>query len=510
MKNMDSTLQKGSICLTQFPFSDMQLAKIRPVVVLHHDKVYDDVLIAAISSLTTRLPSQNTILILDSDKYFSGTGLKKESIILMSRIVSLDRKRLFYQLGHLHQHYLEELDRKMLNLLKLGIITPTNETNLTNKTKYIPYGKQTIDDDDIYAVVKTLRSDWLTTGPKLDEFERAVAEFVGAKHGLAFSNGTAALHAAMFALGIGPGDEVIVPPITFVATANAVAFCGGKPVFVDVERDTLLIDPAKIETRITSRTKAILAVDYTGQPCDYDRLRAIARKHKIKLVADGCHALGAEYKGKKVGNMADLTVFSFHPVKHITTGEGGMVTTNDTDLVARMRMFRNHGITTDFRQREEKGAWFYEMTELGFNYRITDIQCALGITQFKKHPAWLKKRRALAAKYDKAFSGLDEIIPLTVRDGVKHAYHLYVVKLNGSKSRQEIFTEYRRRGIGVNVHYIPVHLQPFYEKTFGSAEGDCPVAEEEYSKILSLPIFQGMTGSEVNKVIRITKEILSC
>lgn len=372
----------------------------------------------------------------------------------------------------------------------------------------VPYGKQKIDRRDIEAVVRVLKSDWLTTGPKVEEFEKALCHYVGARQGIALSNGTAALHAAMFALGIGPGDEVIVPPITFVATANAVAFCGGKPVFADVERDTLLLDPAKAEARITPRTKAILAVDYTGHPCDYERLRTMARKHKVRFVADGCHALGAEYKEKKVGSLADMTIFSFHPVKHITTGEGGMVTTNDADLAARMRMFRNHGIATDFKQREEKGSWFYEMTELGFNYRITDMQCALGISQLKKHPLWLKKRRAVAAKYDKAFSGFDEITPLAVRKGVHHAYHLYVVKLKGSKSREEIFREYRHRGIGVNVHYIPVHLQPFYRKTFQTKVGDCPVAEEEYPKILSLPVFQGMTDSDVNKVIRATKEIL--
>lgn len=372
----------------------------------------------------------------------------------------------------------------------------------------IPYGRQKIDRDDVAAVARVLKSDWLTTGPMVDEFEQALARYVGARHGVAVSNGTAALHVAMLALGIGPGDEVIVPPITFVATANAVVFCGGKPVFADVEPDTLLIDPVQVEKKITRRTKAILAVDYAGQPCDYDRLRAIARKHKVALVADGCHALGAEYKGRRVGSVADLTAFSFHPVKHITTGEGGMVTTDDPVLAKRMKLFRNHGIATDFRQREKKGSWFYEMTDLGFNYRITDFQCALGLSQLKKLTAWLKVRRAVAAKYDKAFRALEGIVPLAVGPGVKHAYHLYVVKVEGAKDRSEMFAEYRRRGIGVNVHYIPVHLQPFYRKTFKTAEGDCPVAEAAYGKILSLPIHQGMTSSDVATVIRITKDIL--
>jgi perosamine synthetase len=375
----------------------------------------------------------------------------------------------------------------------------------------IPYGRQQIDERDIEAVVQVLKSDWLTTGPKVEEFEMAVASFVGAKHAVAVSNGTAALHAAMFALGIGPGDEVIVPPMTFLATANSVVFQGGTPVFADVDPGALLINPDEVERRITPKTKAILAVDYAGQPCNYKRLQTLARQHGLHLVTDACHALGAEYKGKKIGSIADMTVFSFHPVKHITTGEGGMITTDDPELAVRMRRFRNHGIATDFHQREKAGSWFYEMVDLGYNYRITDIQCALGISQLAKFPGWLDRRRQIARQYDAAFFGSDGIVPLAVSADVKHAYHLYVVKLGArtrTKSRAEAFAEFRRRGIGVNVHYIPVQLHPFYRGRFGTGAGQCPVAESEYERIISLPMFSGLTDSEVDTVIRTAKDIL--
>ena len=245
--------------------------------------------------------------------------------------------------------------------------TPIRRTRL-------PYGRQWLDEDDIAAVGEVLHSDWLTTGPKVGDFEQAFAGFVGAKEAVTVCNGTAALHAAMYAVGIGPGDEVIVPPMTFAATANCVVFQGGTPIFADVNSDTLLLDPAQVESRITPRTKAVIAVDYTGQPCDYDALRTIADRHGLTLVADACHALGASYKGRPVGSLADLSTFSFHPVKHITTGEGGMITTGDPELARRMRVFRNHGITTDHRQREKQGSWFYEMVDLGYNYRLTDVQ----------------------------------------------------------------------------------------------------------------------------------------
>ena len=364
---------------------------------------------------------------------------------------------------------------------------------------FIPYGRQTIDDDDIAAVVDVLRSDWLTTGPAVERFETDICAYTGARHGVAVSNGTAALHAAMFALNIGPGDEVIVPPMTFAASANCILYQGGTPVFADVDAATLLIDPAAVEAAITPRTKAIIAVDYAGQPCDWDALRAIADRHHLALVADGCHALGASFKGRKVGTLADITVFSFHPVKHITTGEGGMAVTNDERLAARMRAFRGHGITTTASQREKSGAWFYEMTELGYNYRITDFQCALGSSQLKKLNAWIDKRNELAQAYEAALAGQDSIRPLKCREDVRHAYHLYVVRTPG---RDALFHHLRANGIGANVHYVPVHLHPYYRNVVGTREGLCPVAEAAYRDILTLPLWPGMTEKDISYIIQ--------
>jgi len=364
----------------------------------------------------------------------------------------------------------------------------------------IPYGRQHIDEDDVQAVCDALRSDFLTTGPRVAEFEASVAGYCGAKYGAAMANGTAALHAVMFALGVGPGDEVIVPPITFAATANCVLYMGATPVFADVEADTLLIDPEDVARKITPRTKAVIGVDYAGQPCDWDALRAIADKHALKLVADACHALGAEYKGRRSGTLADLTVFSFHPVKHITTGEGGMVVTDDGALDAHARRFRTHGITATPEQREAKGTWYYEMTDLGFNYRITDIQCALGISQMKKLPSFLARRREIAAEYDSAFAGSKAVRPLAVRNHNNHAYHLYVVRV-APERRAEIFSGLRDAGIGVNVHYIPVHLHPYYQQNLGTGTGLCPVAEAAYEQIISLPMWPGMGGEEVAGVL---------
>ena len=374
--------------------------------------------------------------------------------------------------------------------------------------KLIPYGHQCIEEDDIKAVVDVLRSDWITTGPAVRAFEKAVGEFVGCKCGVAVSSGTAALHTAMYAAGINSGDEVIVPSMTFAATANAVVFQGGRPVFCDVDSETLLINPDIIEQKITSRTKAIIAVDYAGQPCDYDALREIADRNKLLLIADSCHSIGALYKGQKVGTLADLSVFSFHPVKHITTGEGGMVVTDNPEYCKRMTMFRNHGITLDHRQRAEKGSWFYEMADLGYNYRITDFQCALGMSQLKKLSGWIKRRQEIASRYDEAFAEVSAVQPLAVTSAVSHAYHLYVVKLRDIR-RDEIFSSLRNAGVGVNVHYIPVHLHPFYRERFGTKKGMCPVAEAAYEQILSLPMFPAMTDEDVEAIISTVKETIS-
>ena len=266
------------------------------------------------------------------------------------------------------------------------------------RERLLPYGRHDIDDDDVAAVVAVLRSDWLTGGPAVGEFERAVARVAGADEAVAVNSGTAGLHAAMFALGVGPGDEVIVPPMTFAASANAVIYQGGTPVFADVDPDTLLLDPSRVEAAVTPRTKAIVAVDYAGQLCDYDALRGVAASRGLPIVADSCHAIGAEDRGRRIGALADLAVFSFHPVKHVTTGEGGAVATTQPELAARMRAFRNHGITVDHHQRSAQGSWKYEIVDLGFNYRLSDIQCALGAAELAKLPARLVRRQAIAAE----------------------------------------------------------------------------------------------------------------
>ena len=383
--------------------------------------------------------------------------------------------------------------------------------NYVDESSFIPYGKQGIDEEDIEAVVDVLRSDWLTTGPKVPEFEQAVADYVSAKYAVAVSSGTAALHAAMCAIGVGPGDEVILPPMTFVATANCVVFQGATPVFADVDADTLLINPAEVESKITERTKAIIAVDYAGQPCDYNALRDIAERHGLVLIADACHSIGAQFNGRNVGTLADLSVFSFHPVKHITTGEGGMVVTDETKFAEKMRRFRNHGITSDHHQRRSQGSWFYEMVDLGYNYRISDFQCALGTSQLCKLSGWIKKRQKIARQYDEAFAEIPAIKPLNVKPDVYHAYHLYVCQIDSTKlniDRDAIFKKLHAKGIGVNVHYIPVHLHPFYRNCFATKPGLCIAAEAAYERLISLPMFPEMKEQDINIVISSFKKIL--
>ena len=366
----------------------------------------------------------------------------------------------------------------------------------------IPYGRQIIDKSDIDVVVEVLNSDWLTTGPSVDKFEKDLSSYLDVDYAVAVSNGTAALHCAVYAAGIGHKDEVIVTPMTFAASSNAVLYRGAVPVFADVEKDTLLIDADRIEEKITNKTKAVIAVDYAGQPCNYDSIKKICDKYGLIYISDACHAIGSEYKGRKIGSLADITCFSFHPVKHITTGEGGAVTTNSKDFYEKLRLFRNHGITSDHRQREKQGAWFYEMIDLGYNYRITDFQCALGSSQLKKLTRWIKERGEIAKRYNDAFEGTN-ITPLGNRDNILNAYHLYVVKIF---DRDDVFSKLREAGVGVNVHYIPVYLHPYYQN-LGYEKGLCPIAEEAYSKILSLPIFPALTSQEQQYIINTVKEV---
>lgn len=369
----------------------------------------------------------------------------------------------------------------------------------------IPYGRQSIDEADIQAVVDVLRSDYLTTGPNIAEFERMVCAYTGAKYAAAIANGTAALHAACFAAGIGPGDEVILPPLTFAASANCVLYCGGTPVFADVDEKTYNLAPEEIEKKITEKTKAIIAVHLAGQPCDMDKIRRIAEEHHLLVIEDGAHALGSEYKGKKVGAISDMTTFSFHPVKPITTGEGGMIMTNDEELYKRLCLFRSHGITRNAAlMTRNDGPWFYQQLDLGYNYRITDIQCALGVSQMKKLDCFLDRRRELAKRYDEAFSDCKNVtVPYQLPE-TKSGWHLYIIQVKNC-DRREVFEKLRAKGIGVNVHYIPVYFHPYYQE-HGYREAHCPNAEEIYSRMISLPLYPGLTEEEQEYVIQKVKE----
>ncbi|KKM12435.1 aminotransferase DegT [Clostridiales bacterium PH28_bin88] len=371
----------------------------------------------------------------------------------------------------------------------------------------LPYGRHFIDDDDVAAVVEALRSDWLTTGPKVGEFEARLAEKVGAKYAVVFNSGTAALHAAYFAAGVGPGDEVITTPITFAATANAALYLGARPVFVDIESDTININPEKINDAISNKTKVIAPVDFSGHPCDLGAIREIADKKGLIVVEDAAHALGAAYKGNPIGSIADMTVFSFHPVKHITTGEGGAVTTDKQEFYQKLRSFRNHGIVKGLDQMTEyHGPWYYEMHYLGYNYRITDIQCALGLSQLEKLDAFIEKRREIAAAYYRLLSDLEYLELPTVRQLVEPAWHLYIIKIKTNKvSRLALFERMLTRGLGVQVHYIPVYWHPYYQK-LGYRKGICSCAEDYYAKAISIPIFPAMSDSEVERVACAIKE----
>lgn len=370
----------------------------------------------------------------------------------------------------------------------------------------IPYGKQTIEQDDIQAVVDVLKSDFLTTGPKIAEFEQTVADYVGTKYAVAISNGTSALHAACFAAGIGPGDEVITTPLTFAASANCVLYCGGTPVFADVDPKTYNIDPEDIQRKITDRTKAIIAVHLAGQPCDMDAIHSIAREHGLIVIEDGAHALGSVYKGKKVGNLSDMTTFSFHPVKPITTGEGGMIVTDNEDFYKKMVLFRSHGITRDdSMMTRNDGPWFYQQFDLGYNYRITDIQCALGCSQMKKLDRFLARRKEIVARYNEAFADCDNIITPYQLSDTESGWHLYIVQVKNCDRRQ-VFEAMREKGIGVNVHYIPVYMHPYYQE-HGYENVHCANAEEIYSHIISLPLYPGLTSEQQDYVIDTLKSL---
>jgi UDP-4-amino-4,6-dideoxy-N-acetyl-beta-L-altrosamine transaminase len=382
--------------------------------------------------------------------------------------------------------------------------------------KLISYGHQCIEDDDIQAVVEVLRSDFLTQGPKVKEFEDVLADYCGAKYAASFSSGTAALHGAYFAAGVKDGDEVITSPITFLATANAALFLGGRPVFVDIERDCGNIDAKLVEPAVTKKTKAIVPVHFAGHPADMERIAGVARKHNLIIIEDACHALGAKYFGSVIGDCkySDMAVFSFHPVKSITTGEGGAVLTNYKEYYDKLVMFRHHGITKAegafANKGEDVGQWYYEMQHLGYNYRLTDIQCALGISQLKKLDTFIQKRRQIVSVYNQAFKDNPFFDTPVEKGGVESAWHLYAIRLKDAykSTKSKIFEELRLRQLGVQVHYIPVHLQPYYQQ-LGYSRDLCPQAKDFYEREISLPLYPAMSKEDIDYVIQKVLDIFN-
>ena len=380
-----------------------------------------------------------------------------------------------------------------------------------HSAKVIPYGHQWVDESDIQEVVKVLKSDWLTQGPKIKELEQSLCEYTGAKYAVVVSSGTAALHIACLSAGIKQGDKAITSPITFLASANCILYCDAKPVFADVQEGTANIDSMSIIRKIDKNTKAIIPVHYAGLPAEIEKIRNIARKNNLIVIEDACHALGAEHKGERIGKCkhSDMTIFSFHPVKSITMGEGGAITTNNKKLYEKLLMFRNHGIMRDkkrFRSVNSSsfsyGGWYYEMQELGFNYRITDFQCALGISQLKKVNKFVRRREGIAKRYSKAFKNNDFFdLPIENNDA-RPSWHLYPIRLKGKyKDRKKtIFSRLRQKKLWVQVHYIPVYWHPFYQR-LGYKSGICPQAEYFYEREMSIPLYQSMSDRDVKYVI---------
>jgi len=368
--------------------------------------------------------------------------------------------------------------------------------------KFIPYGRQWIDDEDIEEVIKILKGDWITTGPMVKKFEEALCTYIGCDYAVAVNSGTSALDIAVHSLNLPRGSEVITTPLTFVATSNSIVYNNLKPVFSDISKDTRNIDPDEIRKKITKKTKAISYVDFAGHPADIDEITEIAREYNLYLIEDACHALGAEYKGRKIGNFADVTIFSFHPVKHITTGEGGMVALHDEDLYEQLKMLRNHGIDKEAGERYGKDApYAYDVKYLGRNYRITDFQCALGLSQLKKVEKFIEKRQHLAHLYNELLKDVDFIELPVIKEYTTHVWHIYTVLLDDSINRDTFFNYMRNKNIGVNVHYIPVYKHSYYSKNFTVDPKHYPVTEEVFKRTITLPLHPQMEKEHVEYVV---------
>ena len=389
---------------------------------------------------------------------------------------------------------------------------PAIEGGKPTRDTFLPYGSHWLDDKEINEVIDTLKSSWITTGPKMRIFEEKFKKMRGSKHAIAVNSGTAALHISTSSIGIKPGDEVITTPMSFVASSNCILYRGGTPVFADIKNDTYNIDPLEIRKKITPKTKAIIPVHFTGQPCDMDEIQEIAEENNLYIIEDAAHAIDAEYKCKKIGNISDLTTFSFHPVKNITTAEGGMVTTNNDDLYDKLLMFRTHGISRDAVKRFGKsGGFYYDMQYLGFRYNLSELHASLGIHQLDKLESFQKRRREIVKIYNRELQNIEEIIVPYVKKNVKHSWHLYIIQLdldNLKVDRDYIFKALREENIGVNVHYIPIHYHSYYKKKFKLEKGILPNVEELFPKIITIPLFQKMSDDDVYDVINALEKVI--
>jgi len=378
---------------------------------------------------------------------------------------------------------------------------------------FLPFSLPEIGQEEIDEVADTLRSGWLTNGPKTRAFEAAFREATDSKHAVALSSCTAGLHLALLASGIGPGDEVITTPLTFAATVSMIIHTGATPVLADVREDDYNIDPEQIEKHITPRTKALIPVHYAGQPCRMDEILTLAKTHNLRVIEDAAHALGASYRGKQIGALGDCAIFSFYPIKPITTGQGGMLTTNDDDLADRVRLLSLHGLSKNAWDRySDKGSAFYQVLAPGFNYVMTDIQAALGIHQMRRLPAFQAQRVELARQYDQQLADLPEIIRPAARSDVDHCWHLYAIRVDADRlkiGRDEVIEELRSRGVGTSVHFIPIHYHPYFSDRLDLREGDFPVAERVFEGLISLPLYSRMTSGDVTRVSEALHKIVA-